>query len=140
MMALPHVLPMFAAALALLVLGHLMRVARWLILLRPTGPAWPSAGFFALSLAYAINVFLPFRVGEVARAFYYASRVRVDVAYVVATIVVERTLDLVVVWLLLTVLSAIDVGGSGFGLAPRSSGPGRRPPWASAWACSRRRR
>jgi len=113
MMALPHVLLMFAAALALLVLGHLMRVARWLILLRPTGPAWPSAGFFALSLAYAINVFLPFRLGEVARAFYYASRVRVDVAYVVATIVVERTLDLVVVWLLLTVLSATDVGGSG---------------------------
>ena len=79
----------FTAALALLVTGHLVRVARWSLLLRQVGPPQPTAGFLALSLAYVVNTFVPLRLGELARVLYYASRTRTDVAYVLAATVVE---------------------------------------------------
>ena len=90
----------FTAALALLVTGHLVRVARWSLLLRQVGPPQPTAGFLALSLAYVVNTFVPLRLGELARVLYYASRTRTDVAYVLAATVVERAFDLVAVWIL----------------------------------------
>ncbi|WP_043831542.1 lysylphosphatidylglycerol synthase transmembrane domain-containing protein [Muricoccus aerilatus] len=97
------------AALALLVLGHLVRVLRWSLLLRQIGTPRSSTGFLALSLAYVLNAFLPLRLGEIARGVYYASRTRSDLAYVLATIVVERAFDLLAVWVLVLVFTAAGV-------------------------------
>ena len=101
----------FGAALVLLVAGHLMRVARWSLLLRQVGTPWSMAGFLALSLAYVINTFVPLRLGELARAAYYASRTRSDIAYVLAVIVVERAFDVVAVWAIVLVLAATGLFG-----------------------------
>lgn len=95
----------FALALALLVTGHLVRVARWSLMLRQVGPPQPTTGFIALSLAYVINTFVPLRLGELARVVYYASRTRTDVAYVLAATVVERAFDLVAVWAIVLVFA-----------------------------------
>ena len=95
----------FASALALLVIGHLVRVARWSLLLRQIGPPQPTAGFLALSLAYVVNTFVPLRLGELARVVYYASRTRTDVAYVLAATVVERAFDLIAVWAIVLALA-----------------------------------
>ncbi len=101
----------FGVALALLVAGHLMRVVRWEMLLRPSGQPEISTGFLALSLAYVANTFLPLRLGELLRAFYYASRTQTDVAHVLATIVVERAFDLVFVWGIVLAFAAAGVFG-----------------------------
>ena len=103
--------PVFAAALGLLVLGHLVRVMRWLRLLRQTSNPWYGAGFLALSLAYVLNAFLPLRLGEIARGIYYSSRTSNDIAYVLATIVVERAFDLVAVWALVLLFALTGVFG-----------------------------
>ena len=99
----------FAAALALLVLGHLVRVFRWSLLLRQIGTPRSSVGFLALSLAFVLNALLPLRLGEVARGVYYASRKRTDLAYVLATIVIERAFDLIAVWLLVVLFASLGV-------------------------------
>ena len=93
---LPALVP-FAAALLLLILGHIMRLARWSLLMGQIGSPKLGKGFMALSLGYVINAIVPLRLGEVVRGLYYARQVRSDPAFVLATIIVERTLDLVAV-------------------------------------------
>ncbi len=113
----------FVAALGLLILGHLVRVARWSVLLRQIGTPWSAAGFLALSLAYVLNGAVPLRLGEFARGLYYASRTRSDIAYVLATIVVERAFDLIAVWGLVLAFAAAGVF-AGVPVLPWTAGAG----------------
>ena len=91
-------LVLFTAALALLLAGHVVRLSRWSILMRQAGHPRLGEGFMALTLGYVINSVVPFRLGEIARGVYYGRRTQTDVAFVLASIIVERTLDLVAVW------------------------------------------
>lgn len=100
---------LFGVALALLLAGHVVRLARWSLLMRQIGHPRLGVGFLALSLSYVINAVVPFRLGEVARGAYYAKRMRADVAFVLASIVVERTLDLIAVWVVTMGLLAAGV-------------------------------
>ncbi len=91
-----YVLP----AVILLVLGLFARGQRWRVLLSDGLPYWRA--FHIMNVAYLINNLLPFRVGEVARAF-LATRARppVPVPKSASTIIVERLLDVLAVVLLL---------------------------------------
>ena len=102
---------MFVAALALLLLGHVVRLARWSILMRQMGQPRLGEGFMALTLGYMINAVVPLRLGEIVRGMYYARRLDIDLPFVLASIIVERTLDLVAVWGLTILMIA-------FGLLP----------------------
>lgn len=85
---------------AFLVLGLLARAQRWRILLNERLPYWRS--FSILNVAYLINGFIPFRIGELAR-IWLASRTEPPIAYLTTggTIIVERLLDLLAVVLML---------------------------------------
>ena len=102
-------LPLFGAALLLLLLGHIVRLARWSVLMRQIGHPRLGEGFLALSLGYVIDAVVPLRLGELGRGIYYAKRMRTDLAFVLATIIVERGLDLVAVWVATMVLIAAGV-------------------------------
>ncbi len=83
-----------------LVLGALARAARWRVLISDALPFRRT--FSILNVTYMINGFIPFRVGELARA-YLATRADPPVPPVksLTTIVVERLLDLLTVVLFL---------------------------------------
>ena len=83
-----------------LVVGLLARAQRWRILLNERLPYWRS--FSILNVAYLINGFIPFRIGELAR-IWLASRSDPPIAYLTTggTIIVERLLDLLAVVLML---------------------------------------
>lgn len=90
-------------------LTYVLRAWRWLILLRPLGPArFQTAlrttiiGFMALSL-------LPARLGEVLRAYLLARRENLPPASTFATVIVERLLDMASVLLLFAI--ALPFGG-----------------------------
>lgn len=87
-------------AALLLVLGLFARGQRWRVLLSDGLPYWRA--FHIMNVAYLINNLLPFRVGEVARAF-LATRARppVPVPKSASTIIVERLLDVLAVVLML---------------------------------------
>jgi glycosyltransferase 2 family protein len=77
---------------AILLLIHVLRTARWALLLEPLGPvplarvnAASAVGFMALAL-------LPFRLGELARPVLVSDR-RLRVSSALSTIVVERIMD-----------------------------------------------
>ncbi len=99
----------FAVALALLLAGYLLRLARWSVLMRQVGDGRIGEMFLALSLGYLVNSVVPLRLGEIVRGLYYASRVGAAPAFVMASIVVERTLDLVAVAAILIAFRLVGV-------------------------------
>ena len=107
---------LFVAALAMLVLGHVLRAMRQASLFPSSGRPRPFDLTVGLSLGYAINAITPFRFGEIARAFYASARANQGFGLVGATIVVERVSDLAVVAAILAVLPRL-VGGSAGSLA-----------------------
>lgn len=80
------------------------RIERWRLMLRRDSPSltWRScAGPFLVR--FAANNVLPFRAGDVLRFFAFNRRLRTSAGAVLATLLVERLLDLLMVLFLLSV-------------------------------------
>lgn len=98
------------AAAAALLLAHVVRAARWAVLFSPGDLLRRFHLLLGLALGYAANAVLPFRLGELLRAWFVSRRTRVRLPYVAATVVAERLSDVLVVSLLSVLLAW---GGSG---------------------------
>jgi uncharacterized protein (TIRG00374 family) len=80
-------------ALLLFAAGVVIRAARWSVLVRPVAPLSMTDVMPALLAGYTANNILPFRTGEVVRAYLLGSRYGVRTSAVLGTIAVERLLD-----------------------------------------------
>lgn len=90
------------AALIAFVCGYAIRIERWRAMLDINSPGlrWSRcAGPFLAS--FAVNNVLPLRAGDVLRAFAFNGRLGTTSGVVVATLFVERLLDLLLVLVLL---------------------------------------
>jgi uncharacterized protein (TIRG00374 family) len=85
-------------ALAVYVFEYVIRISRWRLMLsdRNANVTWSDCSA-PLLLGYAINVVLPFRAGDIIRSFAFKERLGVGAGVVIATVFVERVLDLMVV-------------------------------------------
>jgi glycosyltransferase 2 family protein len=79
---------------ALYLVTLLLRALCWQFLLQRKVPA--GQVFLALNEGYFFNNILPFRIGELARAFLLGRRSHLGTFYVLPTIVVERSYDLAI--------------------------------------------
>jgi uncharacterized protein (TIRG00374 family) len=109
--------PWVGAILLVHLASLLARVVRWRLLLRSSGctPAAPVSAwlvFDSVFFGWLCNLVLPARVGELARPGMYSRGAGVPFGRVLATSVVERAADIVVVvvglWLALAVLPVPD--------------------------------
>lgn len=101
------VLMAFVGALALLV-----RALRWKVLLElATGRSLPLAPVFsATAIGFMANMVLPLRIGEIARPYLVSRHTRVGLSTALATVVLERVLDLLVLFsFALVVVTLADV-------------------------------
>ncbi|NOT83738.1 MAG: flippase-like domain-containing protein [Methylococcaceae bacterium] len=92
---------LLAATLAFMV-GYACRIARWQVMLKRDNPQlrWlDCAG--PLLASFAANNVLPFRAGDVMRTFAFNKQLGSNSSTVLATLFVERLLDLLMVLLLL---------------------------------------
>jgi uncharacterized protein (TIRG00374 family) len=85
-------------AAAILLVTMCLRSLRWSLLM---GRSPLGVTFHALNIGYMMNVLLPFRLGEVARAYVMGERSPVTMARALSAIVLERVLDLACVVLIL---------------------------------------
>jgi glycosyltransferase 2 family protein len=86
---------------AALAVAVLLRAWRWQLLFeRGSRPAFPHVAN-ALLVGYLFNTILPARAGEVVRVQVLGRRARTSRAHVLATVVLERSYDVVVLVLLL---------------------------------------
>ena len=74
-----------------------VRACRWRVLLPPTGKANMADLFIATSVGLAAINLIPARLGEVVRAYALRARAGISVSTALATLVVERVLDLAAV-------------------------------------------
>jgi uncharacterized membrane protein YbhN (UPF0104 family) len=98
---------LWLAPAVLLYLGGLfVRAVRWRILLLPIARIPVAPLFGILSIGFLVNNVLPARLGEIARAILVGRRHGVSRSAALATVVVERIFDGVVMLLFLGVASA----------------------------------
>jgi glycosyltransferase 2 family protein len=84
-----------------LAITYLARTLRWQYLLEPIGPARFSTAFRTTVIGFAAIALLPARLGDVLRPYLLARREGFSASSTLATIVMERVLDLVTVLTLL---------------------------------------
>ena len=88
------------AALTLMI-SYLIRAYRWQWLLLPTGAIKLSSAYHSLIISMMINCLLPGRVGELARPMVLKKQEDLPMVSTLATLGVERLLDLLALLLLL---------------------------------------
>jgi uncharacterized protein (TIRG00374 family) len=86
------------AALLLFLLGYCARIARWRLMLALDNPGvgWQDCAGPLLA-SFALNNLLPLRLGDIARAFAFSRSLGVGSTQALATLLVERLLDLLIV-------------------------------------------
>ena len=98
-------------AFCVMIANGLTKAWRWGLLLTPTGPKLPYAPlYWSTMLGQYVNMILPlFRLGEIARA--YAIDYQTDIGKVraLSTMVVEKTLDLIMLALTLAIILPLVV-------------------------------
>lgn len=84
--------------------GYACRIQRWCLMLQRDNPnlRWRQCAGPLLS-SFAANNVLPFRAGDVLRAFAFNNRLALSAGVIVATLFVERLLDLLMVLLLFAI-------------------------------------
>jgi uncharacterized protein (TIRG00374 family) len=90
-------------AFAFVILPYWLRTVRWRCLLAPLGPTSFGGVFRATILGFAALALLPGRVGDVLRPYLVARQEKLSLPATLATIVMERVLDLLVVLTLLAI-------------------------------------
>lgn len=100
-----------AAALAAFAVGYAGRIERWRQMLLRDSPTlrWRDCAG-PLFISFAANNVLPFRAGDVLRAFAFNAQLRVSAGTMLASLFAERLLDL------LMVLLALGLSLAAFGL------------------------
>ncbi|HYB97780.1 MAG TPA: lysylphosphatidylglycerol synthase transmembrane domain-containing protein [Candidatus Limnocylindrales bacterium] len=92
--------------------GLYTRCQRWRILLeRSAGRPLPMMPIYSASaIGFMANMVLPFRVGEIARPYLVARSLELSMASAVATVAIERVLDLVALAIFgVIIVSSVDV-------------------------------
>ena len=90
-------------AIALQLVGHVLRAARTKLVTDQAAPSSLRFQFGALASGYLFNALLPFRVGEIVRAWLIARRLRVSFLYTFTAVVIERAFDVILLGLLIVV-------------------------------------
>lgn len=103
---------LFAVSVLLIFTAHLIRVLRWELFIEVYEKPNRRVLIRALSAGYLLNGFLPFKLGELARAWIAGKSLKNGKALGVSTVVVERYLDIVFVGGIFVILSAAHVGGA----------------------------
>ncbi|MFO7588227.1 MAG: lysylphosphatidylglycerol synthase transmembrane domain-containing protein [Gemmatimonadota bacterium] len=89
-------------AVALATFSFVLRAWRWRVLLEPSHPGTElGTRFGAVCIGFAVNNLLPARLGEFTRAYVFARSAEVPLSASIASLVVERILDGVVLAILL---------------------------------------
>ena len=85
----------FIAVAAVLVFGWLyVRAIVWRTLLRERALYWDV--FHSLNIGYLLNAILPFRLGELGRAYSLSLKTNMSFVEILPTIVIERSVDLAI--------------------------------------------
>ena len=100
---------LFLGSVLALMLGHGLRIRRWSRFIGIYEQPPVGALVRALSLGFALNYVLPFKLGDLCRAWYAGRRMKSGVGLSLATVIVDRFLDVLAVALIFAALRLAGV-------------------------------
>jgi hypothetical protein len=104
-------LALFTGAILMLLAGHFSKMLRWKQFIEIYETPKQSTLLQALAAGYLINFFLPFRIGEILRAFLAGRKMENGFSFALSTVIVDRFLDVVVVGVLFLGIVVCGIGG-----------------------------
>jgi len=91
---------------SILLFGHILRTFRWRMVLGSANIYVSNRKpLLALTVGYNIGIFTPLFVGDLIRSFFLATLERIDPVLTLASVVYERTIDLVIVTSILVIVA-----------------------------------
>ena len=90
-------------SLVIIFSSHWLRSLRWQFLLNPVKKIPVGNLFSALLIGYAANTILPAHLGEILRAYVIGRKREISVSSALATIVVERIIDVLSIVLIMAI-------------------------------------
>lgn len=91
---------LLSAAILILCLAHGCKLLRWCLFVEIYEDPYRRNLLQALSLGYLLNFFLPFKIGDIFRAFYAGKKMKNKYAFALSTVIVDRYLDVIAVGLI----------------------------------------
>ena len=100
----------FVLALVLVLVGHAFRLLRWEQFIRIYERPLRGQMLRGMAGGYALNLVLPFHLGDVFRAVFPGRRMKSGVGFALATVIMDRFLDVWFVALGFIVFSLLGRG------------------------------
>lgn len=88
--------------------AHLIRINRWQLFIKTYEKPHFKNLVSALSIGYLLNFFLPFKLGDVVRALIAGRRMKNGYGFSLATVIIDRCLDVIVVGAVFVILFFIN--------------------------------
>ena len=95
-------------SVALLLAGHLFRLLRWEQFIRIYERPMRGIMLRGMAVGYGVNFLLPFHIGDVFRAWFTGRRMKNGVGFALATVIMDRFLD---VWVVALLFAAFRLAG-----------------------------
>jgi hypothetical protein len=104
----------FAIGIGANVAALFLRTDRWRRLLSPRAPLPFAPTFFSVSVGYMASTILPIRAGDVVRAALMRRKAGTRIAAAIATVLVERVLDLIAILLMMSLFVGLTMRDPAF--------------------------
>lgn len=100
---------MLIIAIVLVCLAHFIRTLRWELFVKTYEKPNTKNLLQSLSIGYFINSFIPFKAGDLVRAWISGRIMKNGRGFALATVIVDRYLDILVVGILFAIFSAFNL-------------------------------
>ena len=97
------------ASVALLLVGHLFRLLRWEQFIRIYERPLRGVMLRGMAGGYAVNFLLPFHIGDLFRAWFTGRKMKNGVGFALATVIMDRFLD---VWVVAVLFGVFWLAGA----------------------------
>ena len=96
-------------AIILVCIAHVMITLRWELFVKTYEKPNTKNLLQSLSIGYFINSFIPFKAGDLVRAWISGRKMKNGRGFALATVIVDRYLDILVVGILFAIFSAFNL-------------------------------
>ena len=94
-------------AISLICIAHIVRTLRWELFVKTYEKPNTKNLLQSLSIGYFINSFIPFKAGDLVRAWISGRKMKNGRGFALATVIVDRYLDILVVGILFAIVTVL---------------------------------
>lgn len=101
---------MLFLSICIMCISHILRMLRWQLFVKTYEKPNGRTLLQALSIGYFLNFFIPFKAGDLIRSWFSGKEMKNGKGFALATVIMDRYLDIIVVGVLFALFSALDLG------------------------------